>query len=191
MALAILLTFGNKSWNLRADVPLISKNTNAINKTSLGDVAFGATYIPYIDKKKGIAIRTRVVTNSSNDPNFGTGKWIIMPALFYGQYIGPTRNYLWLSTIESQNSFAGSSNRNDVNTTLYENVVFRYFGKNWIAGDVTFRYNHIIDGFQNNAYIEYGRKLTSTNMIYIHPSVAFGGEKSYNYGLEVGLLVLF
>ncbi|MEP6804565.1 MAG: lipid A phosphoethanolamine transferase [Flavobacterium sp.] len=187
----LILPIGSKHWNLRADIPIVSKNNDQINKTGLGDFSFGATYIPYIDTKKGIAIRTRVITNSSDDPNFGTGKWVVLTALFYGQYIGSTRNYLWISIIENQTSFAGSNNRNEINITSYENLVFRYFGKNWIAGDVNFRYNTIVDGFQNTAFIEYGRKLTPSNMVYIHPSVAFGGEKSYNYGFEVGFFILF
>lgn len=187
----LIVPIGNKSWNLRADLPIVTKNNDVVNKTELGDFAFGATYIPYIDSKKGIAIRTRLISNSSDNPNFGTGKWIVIPALFYGQFIGSERKFLWLSTIENQNSFAGSKNRNTINTTVYENVVFHYFGRNWIAADVTFRYNHTIEGFQNNAYLEYGRKLTPSNMVYIHPSVGFGEKRPYNYGVEIGTLILF
>lgn len=39
--------------------------------------------------------------------------------------------------------------------------------------------------------MEFGRKITPTNLVYVHPSVAFGGEKSYNFGMEVGILILF
>ena len=66
-----------------------------------------------------------------------------------------------------------------------------FFGKNWISGDVAFRYNTVLEGFQNNAFLEFGRKITPDNLIYIHPSAAFGGKKSYNYGIEAGILILF
>jgi hypothetical protein len=187
----LILPIGNKSWNVRADVPLVSTNTEGINKTGLGDLSVGATYIPYIDKKRGFAFRTRVITNSAFDPKFGNGKWIVVPALFYGAFIDKNRRYLWFSNFENQSSFAGAQNRNNINTTVYENLLLRYFGKNWIGADVAFRYNATLNGFQNNSYLEFGRKFTQNNMFYIHPSVAFGGQKSYNYGIEVGLLTLF
>lgn len=88
-------------------------------------------------------------------------------------------------------SFAGSDNRNDINTTALENYFMYILGKNWIAADVAFRYNATNKGYPNNAFIELGRKITPNNMAYIHPSIAFGREKTYNYGIEAGVLILF
>ncbi|MBF4519091.1 lipid A phosphoethanolamine transferase [Flavobacterium sp. ANB] len=180
-----------KSWNFRADMPLISKKSNDINTTGFGDFSFGVANIPYIDEKKAFALRVRVITDSSNDPNLGSGKWIAAPSLFYGQYLGAEKHYLWISSVENFSSFAGSGNRKTIQVTSYENLLLHYFGKNWIGTDVTFRYNCTAKGFQNNAFIEYGRKITPTNLAYIHPSIAFGDQKSYNYGLEAGVLILF
>lgn len=64
-------------------------------------------------------------------------------------------------------------------------------GKNWLAVDATFRYNAVNKGFPNNAFLEFGRRITKNDMAYIHPSVAFGNHKTYNFGLEVGMLILF
>jgi hypothetical protein len=188
--LRALVPIGNKSWNLRFDLPLISANTNAINKTAIGDVGAGVSYIPFIKNHNGIALRARVYANTAADPNFGTGKWVVMPAIFYGKYMNE-KKFLWISSLEYQTSFAGSSSRSDISVIAYENVLFHFFGKNWIAGDVAFRYNSILDGFQNNAYLEFGRKITPNNLVYIHPSAAFGGKKTYNFGIEAGLLILF
>jgi hypothetical protein len=186
----VLHPIGNKAWNLRFDLPLISTNTSSENKSGIGDIGVGVSYIPYFQRNNGVALRARVVANSAVDPSFGTGKWVFMPAVFYGKYLG-NKQFLWISSLEYQASFAGSNNRNDINTTVFENVVLWFFGRNWIAGDATFRYNNTLDGFQNNAFLELGRKITPTNLVYIHPSVAFGGKKTYNYGLEVGVLILF
>ena len=185
-----LVPIGSKAWNLRFDLPLISANTNNINKTGIGDVGMGVSYIPFMKNNQGIAVRARVYANSASDPAFGSGKWVFMPAFFYGKYFND-KKFLWISSLEYQVSFAGSSERNDVNTTALETVLFYFFGKNWVAGDVALRYNGTLNGYQNNAYLELGRKITPTNLIYIHPSVAFGGEKSYNFGIEGGILVLF
>ncbi|TPG44022.1 lipid A phosphoethanolamine transferase [Flavobacterium pectinovorum] len=188
--LRILHPIGNKAWNLRLDVPLISTNTSSINKTGFGDVGVGVSYIPFFKKNKGVAFRARVVSNSAVDPSLGSGKWVFIPTVFYGKYF-KGKQFLWISSLEYQTSFAGSSNRNDISVTAFENVVLWFFGKNWIATDAAFRYNSRLDGFQNNAFLEFGRKITPVNLVYIHPSVAFGGEKTYNYGLEAGVLILF
>jgi len=185
-----LIPIGSKAWNLRFDLPIVSANTNAINKTGLGDIGGGVSYIPYMKNSQGVAMRARVYSNSASDPAFGSGKWVFMPAFFYGLYF-KDKKYLWISSIEYQQSFAGSSQRRDVSIGVLESVLFHFFGKNWVAGDVALRYNSTIKGYQNNAYIEYGRKITPTNLLYIHPSVAFGGDKTYNFGLEGGVLILF
>lgn len=188
--LRLLYPIGNKSWNLRFDLPLVSANTNSINKSGIGDISAAISYIPYIKHNNGIAIRAKVVSNSAHDPNFGSGKWVFVPTLFYARYL-KSKKFLWISSLEYQTSFAGHSDRNDINTTAYENVIFYFFGRNWIGADVAFRYNNTVKGFQNNAYLELGRKISADDLIYIHPSYAFGGQKSYNFGLEVGILVLF
>ena len=188
--LRALLPIGDKAWYLRYDLPLISANTNSINNTAIGDIGMGLRYIPYLKNNNGIALRTRVYANTAADPNFGTGKWVIMPAVVYGKYFN-LRKFLWLSTLEYQGSFAGQDERDNISVTLFENVLLYFFGKNWVAADAAFRYNAILDEFQNNAFIEFGRKITPTNLVYVHPSAGFGVNRTYNFGLEVGILILF
>lgn len=189
--LRVLYPIGKRSWLLRVDVPLISTNTTSINKSGLGDIAVAASYIPYVKNKTGIAIRAKVTSNSANDPNFGTGKWVFTPTIIMGNYLGNHKKYLWLSSLENQMSFAGDSNRNKINTSVFENTLLYFLGKNWFGINTALRYNHTIDGFQNTAFIEFGRKFTDNDMFYIHPSVGYGGAKAYNYGLELGVLILF
>jgi hypothetical protein len=101
-----------------------------------------------------------------------------------------TNKILWLSDIEYQFSFAGSSNRNDISTSVFENALIYSFKKNWIGGNIAIRYNDVINGFQNSSYLEFGRKFSKESMFYIHPSIGFGGKKSYNNGLELGLVII-
>lgn len=188
--LRFLHPIANKAWNLRVDLPLISTNTSSVNKTGIGDIGLGISYIPYLDRSKGIAFRVRVISNSAVDPAFGTGKWIFAPALFYGTYF-INKKMLWIASLENQLSFAGSQNRQDINTTAFENYLMYFIEKNWIAADIAFRYNATNKGYPNNAFIEFGRKITPNDMAYIHPSIAFGNQKTYNFGIEAGLLILF
>jgi hypothetical protein len=182
---------GNKDWNLRLDIPLVSTNSNSINKTGLGDISFAASYIISLNQKRGTGARAKIISNSASNPSFGSGKWIFVPTLFHGLYLNKSQKTLWLSSIEYQVSFAGASNRNDISTTVFENALIYSFSKNWISGDVAIRYNDVIDGFQNSVYIEFGRKFSKQSMFYIHPSIGFGDKKSYNNGLELGLVILY
>jgi hypothetical protein len=189
--LRFLHPIANKAWNLRVDLPLISTNTLSSNKTGIGDISIGISYIPYLQQKSdGIAFRARIISNSAADPALGSGKWVFATAIFYGKYLIANK-FLWISSLENQISFAGSNNRSDINTTAFENYFMCILGKNWIAADVAFRYNATNKGYPNNAFVEFGRKITSNDMAYIHPSIAFGKHKSYNYGIEVGMLILF
>lgn len=188
--LRFLHPIANKAWNLRVDLPLVSTNTSSINKTGIGDIGGGISYIPYLDNSKGIAFRVKVISNSAIDPALGTGKWVFAPAVFYGAYF-IEKKLLWIASLENQLSFAGSEKRSDVNTTAFENYFMYIIGKNWIAADVAFRYNATNKGYPNNAFLEFGRKITKNDMAYIHPSIGFGSHKSYNYGIEVGMLILF
>ena len=54
--LRFLHPIANKAWNLRVDLPLISTNTSSINKTGIGDIGVGISYIPYLKHSKGIAL---------------------------------------------------------------------------------------------------------------------------------------
>lgn len=189
--LRVLYPIGKKTFLLRVDVPLISANTSAINKSGLGDIAVAASYIPYVKNKTGIAIRAKVTSNSAIDSNFGSGKWVFTPTFIMGNYLGNHKKYLWLTLLENQMSFAGDSNRNKVNTSVIDNTVNYFLGKNWFGLNTAIRYNHTIGGFQNTAYIEFGRKFTDNDMFYIQPSIGYGGAKAYNYGIELGLVILF
>jgi hypothetical protein len=66
-----------------------------------------------------------------------------------------------------------------------------FIGKNWIAADAAFRCNATNKAFPNNAFLEFDRRIIKNDMAYIHPSVAFGNHKTYNFGIEAGMLILF
>lgn len=189
--LRFLHPIANKAWNLRVDLPLVSTNSNSENQTGIGDIGVGISYIPYLNHKTGgVAFRARVISNSATDPSRGSGKWVFAPAVFYGKYLRKDK-ILWITSLENQLSFAGSDNRDDINTTAFENYIMFIIGKNWIAADAAFRYNATNKGYPNNAFLEFGRRITANDMAYIHPSVAFGNHKTYNFGIEVGMLILF
>lgn len=151
-----LLPVGNKAWNLRLDVPIVSTNITGENKTGLGDLAASMAYLPVLTDHNGLCVRARLIGNTASNPAFGSGKWIFIPTLFYGHFFDDAKKWLLISILEYQVSFAGDKTRNNISTTIFENVLYFNFGKNWAAADVAFRHNAATDKFHNNAYLEFG-----------------------------------
>src|SRR3954468_5254756 len=64
--LRFLHPIANKAWNLRVDLPLVSTNSGSENKSGIGDIGAGISYIPYLDHKTGgVAFRARIISNSA------------------------------------------------------------------------------------------------------------------------------
>lgn len=181
----------NRSWNLRADLPLVSGNTSNINKTAVGDVSFSIAHIPFLTNRRGVSLRARVTSNSCNNPDFGTGKWVFTPTIFYGQFLDKKGAILWTTYLENKFSFAGDSNRATINALAFDNTVTYSFAKCWVSAEINAGYNHVSERNTNSLALEFGTKFTADTMLYIHPSAGIGSERSYNYGLEFGLVVLY
>ena len=186
-----LCPIGNRAWNLRFDLPLVSTNTVEKNKTGLSDIGLSLAFIPVLSNHNGLALRTKFYVPTAIDGAFGTGKWVFNPSVFYGHYFGEEKKFMLITDLEYQISFAGSSNRNDVSTGTFENTLYCFFGKNWLGADIALRYNSTAEVFQNNAYLEFGRKINERDMFYLHPSIGIGKDRSYNYGIEVGFLIQY
>lgn len=190
-SLRLLKPIGNRAWSIRFDLPLISSNASTKNKTGLGDLSLAASFIPFLTKKSGIASRLKLTANTATDPNFGQGKWIIAPAIFYGRFIDRSKKIVLITDFEYQYSIAGAMDRKDVRISVFENSMIYSFSKNWMSVNISFRYNEVLNGFQNSTFIEFGRKITPDSFFYLHPSLAFGNKKAYNYGFEVGMLIRY
>ncbi|CAM2761403.1 hypothetical protein SAMN05444143_103181 [Flavobacterium succinicans] len=187
----LLKPIGNRAWTIRFDTPLVSTNSSTKNKTGLGDLSIATSFIPFLTKTSGIATRVRLIANTATDRNFGLGKWVVVPAIFYGTFIDSAKNIVFITDLEYQYSIAGDTNRDDVRITVLENSLIYSFSKNWMSANISFRYNEVLNGFQNSTFIEFGRKITPDSFFYIHPSLAFGNKKAYNYGFEVGMLIRY
>jgi len=183
--------FKNRSWNFRTDIPLISGNTSSENKTAIGDISFSIAHIPYLTNKRGVSFRARITTNSSNNKDFGTGKWVFTPTVFYGQYLNKKGSVLWTTYLENKFSFAGSSNRANINAFALNNSINYSFSKSWISSDITVGYNQISEKKPIAIAFEYGTKFTPDTMLYFHPSFGIGSERQYNHGIEFGLVILY
>ena len=144
----ILKPLGNRAWTIRFDAPLISTNSNTINKSGLGDLSLATSFIPYLTKTSGIATRLKIASNSANNPNFGSGKWVISPAIFYGTYIDTNKKLLLISDLEYQFSVAGSKNRADIRTTVIESTLIYFLPKTGSVQTLLFVTTRLDKGFR-------------------------------------------
>jgi hypothetical protein len=144
-----------------------------------------------LTNRRGVSLRARVTSNSCNNPDFGTGKWVFTPTVFYGQFLDKKGAILWTTYLENKFSFAGDSNRATINALAFDNTVTYSFAKCWVSAEINAGYNHVSERNTNSLALEFGTKFTADTMLYIHPSAGIGSERSYNYGLEFGLVVLY
>ena len=144
----ILKPIGNRAWTIRFDAPLISTNSNTINKSGLGDLSLATSFIPYLTKKSGIATRLKIASNSANNPNFGSGKWVISTAILYGTYIDTNKKLLLISDLEYQFSVAGSKNRADIRTTVIESTLIYFLPKTGSVQTLLFVTTRLDKGFR-------------------------------------------
>lgn len=190
--LRILYPLGNKALNFRFDLPIISTNSpDFTGQTGLGDIDLSIAYIPQMNEKTGIAFRGKINIPTATENAFGTGKWVFISTAFLGHYWDTQKQWFSITSLEQQFSFAGKKTRTPVNTTIFENDIYYSFQKNWVGTTAIIRYNFELQGWQNSIAVEYGRKLTPSFNVYIHPSIAFGSRKYYNNGFEVGFFLIF
>ena len=162
-----------------------------MNQTGLGDIDFSIAYIPQMNDKTGIAFRGKINIPTASESAFGSGKWVFIPTAFLAHYWDSQKQWFSISSLEQQLSFAGQANRTAINTTVLENDIYYSFHKNWVGAVAHFRYSFETKGYKNSFAIEYGRKFTPRFYAYIHPSFGFGSQKSYNNGIEIGVLIFF
>ncbi|WP_414000280.1 lipid A phosphoethanolamine transferase [Flavobacterium sp. W1B] len=188
----LLYPFGNKALNFRLDLPIVTSNvSNLGNQTGIGDIDFSIAYIPKLNDKIGYAIRGKIIIPTATESAFGGGKWVFIASGFLGHYWDSKKKWFSITTLEHQFSFAGQQASPPVNTILFENVIYYSFKKNWIGADATIRYSFELKGYRNIFAIEYGYKISPRFNTYIHPSIGFGSQKSYNNGIEIGTLIYF
>ena len=181
----------NKAWDMRFEVPLVSAENSTKNKTGLGDISAVLTYLPFFVKDKhAIFVRTKITSNSASDKNFGYGKWIIRPAIFYQKPFGKNNQFLWISSIEYRRSVFGQKNRDKVERLSFENLIQYSFSKYWVSANFNLYRNIFLSHFENTAFTEFGVNLSKFSL-YVHPSIGLGNHQFYNYGLEFGIFTKF
>lgn len=179
----------NKAWDMRFDLPLVSGESSTKNKTGLGDISAALTYLPFFVKDKhAIFVRVKVSSNSASDKNFGYGKWIITPGILYQKTFGGRNQFFWISSIEYKRSIFGQKNKNKVETFSFENLIQYSFSKYWLSANYNLYRNIFSKRFENKVFTEFGVNLSKFSL-YVHPSIGLGRHRSYNHGLEFGILV--
>ncbi len=98
------------------------------NAFGLGDITDAVLYTRQTSKGLMWGIGVAFGIPSATDEVLGSGKWLAGPALRLGHQIGPWRLGLLATT---RWSFAGDSDRADVNQLLVRALVRRTLPKNW------------------------------------------------------------
>ncbi len=172
------------NWIYRVDVPIVSSEFTGTN--GLGDIYTSLSYMPYLDEKQGYWIRGRLFIPTATDARLGMGKWSFSPTIGYGRKFSKTISFL--ASYEQRFSFAGDSDRTDLNMGILDTSL--NFSKNnyWVSLNPSANYDFNTSHLRSfNVALEMGRSVSKTSSLYVRPSTAIGDTRYYDFGIEFGI----
>ena len=130
---------------MRFEIPIVTFSNPSTTETGLGDIYMQALVAPRIEGNFTIAAGTGLMLPTETSPLLGFGKWIASPAIVPVWFF-PREGYAFIK-FQDWFSFAGQSNRPDVNyLTVTGSILRRISMKWWAALDTETNTDWINDG---------------------------------------------
>ncbi|WP_310475311.1 hypothetical protein [Sandarakinorhabdus sp.] len=194
LATSIEQPFGDGYWTLRARVPFAA--TNALGNSALGlsDASLRLTRVFGVSRKGGRVAQLEVIAPTAGRDEWGGGKWQLKPVFIQAYFL--KNGTIVAPALQHQFSFAGSSRRADVNTTTFDLYVVPRLAnrKLFMTIDPALIYDwerkQTFGALAVTLGTNVGRLFGGQMQISVKPSVAVGGDRPFNYGLQAGVAVL-
>lgn len=187
--------FADARMNLRLKVPAVWTDAAGDGEFGLGDVSLRYNWLASITQSYGLLVGAELVGDTATEDVLGRGKWTIGPLATYAMFIN--KNVIFAPTYQHNISFAGDSDRADVNESVIDlYMVFTADDKqSWFIVDPTL----VVDweNEENTPFtveLEYGRnvgKLFGGALnAYVRPGVGIGQDRPYEWNVEFGFAVV-
>ena len=167
-----------------------------ISESGLGDINARLLTVPYLDPKKGLALAVglEMFFPTAGDDVLGEGKFSLGPQIF-GVKFAPfgIKGSLIAPAVQQVFSVAGESDRTDVNRTQFDVFILKQSDdkRKYVLLDP----QYIIDWENETEFgifeAEAGYVLESGISFYGRPGIGYGGDKSIDYNIEVGIKYIF
>src|SRR5262249_13865539 len=179
---------------VRLRLPVVGNDVSGSNQYGLGDITARVNWVPYVNRKVGVLVGSEFAFDTASKPQLGTGKYTIAPVGVLVFFL--KQGWLFAPAYQQTVSYAGQSTRSDINvgaTDLYL-VKLTKSKRNWFIFDptiITDYHNDRASGtFEFEAGQIVGRMGKGIGSLYLRPGVGLGGDRVYNWNLEVGFKLI-
>ena len=173
---------------LRFELPVFSQaDTATASAGGLGDAYGQFLLVPHASRKFLWVAGSGFLAPTATDPLLGTGKWIAAPLVVP---VWRLSRGLFLIKVQNFTSFAGDSERRDLNHLLITPIYIRTVGRNfWVLFDTETKTNWEADGRTGvKTGFQFGRRAGRAYGFWVKPEVWWGPNRDGEWNLKLGLL---
>jgi len=187
--------FADGKWQFRIRMPYVweeadttGNGINNIDDNGIGNVNIRFLTVPILKMEKKFALATglEVFFDTANDPKIAESSISLGPAVFAVFFKPPGGAAMIVPAYQHVFSVGGK----DVNRTQLD-VFYLYTWKDKFINWMMINPQGVID-YENdndsawNIDLEAGKMLTKTQSLYLRPGIGIGGDRIFDWDMEVG-----
>ncbi|GEM_PF-962077 len=195
--------FASKKWQVRAKVRAVDlkadfndDGTNDVNEFGFGDIDLRFLTVPImnLEKKFAMAVGVEFFLNTASEDALGAGATSVAPMIFLGFFnpIGP--GSILVPGYQHTLSIDEDDGRSKVNSGLIDLFLVQTFKENkyWAYVDP-----QVVLDYENDEYfmlleLQGGMMVgPKGHSAYIMPSFGIGGDRPYDFSIEVGYKIIW
>jgi hypothetical protein len=176
-------------------LPIVSSNILDGSDYGMGDFSLKFTRLASLTPQYGILLTLEAIFDTADAADQGTGSNVLKPGITYARFL--PNGAIFAPTL--QHGFtvgSADSGRPDVNQTVID---FYYVPKlndplNYMTIDPALTYDWESEKLSPTLAVTLGRVipmgLPGSSSLFVKPSIGFGGDRAYDWGIEVGFKVV-
>lgn len=162
--------------------------------SGIGDMDLALTWIAEASQSSALVFVLEGAFPTASNVRLGSGKYTLAPTVFGVFFKPPGGGVLVAPAYKFEFSYAaGEEGRSDVGRHLFD--LFYLWrgssGKWWVLTDLQAVIDYENDIEFGALDVEYGRMMFAGLSSYWRPSIAIGSDRPYDWGLEIGLKVVW
>jgi hypothetical protein len=187
--------FGEKhDYDFRVRVPVVSTGVLGDSSYGLGDMSLRINHVFGLTRDHGFVAQGELFFDTANRLELGTGKTVFKGTLIYALF--QSNGAIFAPAAVQTNSVGGNSARAKVNNTVFD---FYYVPKlkdpaNFVTIDPAVTLDHQTHKQFASLAVTLGRStgpaFGGAGQLFVKPTMFAGGERSGNWGLEIGYKVI-
>ena len=184
--------------SFRIDLPILhfdAQTPGGRSESGIGDIVTSMTFVKVFSKRFVGAVVPRIDFPTATHDSLGSGKYAFKPAV-----AGVTplaKGVALVGLLEYRVSFAGNSNRSDINELSLKPILLKSFLEGSLKGFYANPQAEVIVDFEHNNQTTFqmgvhgGKVLSKNVVVFVIPTIHVAGTKRESFKLELGFRYLF